>query len=146
MKKGLSGALLVLLSVSAWAGEFSVTDAYIRGPPPGQPVPQAFMTLCNGLDRECRLVGASSPVAGRAEVHGHSHHGGTMAMRPVDVLPVPAGEQVRLAPGGYHLMLFDLQQPLRDGDVHRIHLSLEGCPDIDLKVPVQSVLKEGGEQ
>lgn len=43
-------------------------------------------------------------------------------------------------------MLFDLQQPLRDGDVHRIHLSLEGCPDIDLNVPVRSVLKEGGEQ
>ena len=143
--KGLV-AWLALVALPAMAGEFVVSDAYIRGLPPGQTVTVAFMTFDNGLDRDCQLVGASSPIAGSAEVHGHSHHGGTMAMRPVAALSVPAGEQVRLAPGGYHLMLFDLQQPLRDGAVYPIHLSLEGCPNVDLEAPVRSVLAEGGDQ
>ncbi len=143
MYKRLLGAALTLLAVPVMAGEFLVRDAYIRGLPPGQTVTAAFMTLDNGLDRDCQLVGASSPLAGSAEVHAHSHHGGTMSMRPVPSLLVSAGEQVRLAPGGYHLMLFGIQDTLEDGDEYSIRLLFEGCPEVETKAPVRSVLNEG---
>lgn len=135
-------AMAALLALPVMAGEFLVESAYIRGLPPGQSVTAAFMTLRNDLDRDCHLVGASTPIAGSAEVHAHSHHGGTMSMRPVDALPIPAGEQVSLQPGGYHLMLFGLEQTLVDGDSHPLTLKFEDCPDIELNVPVRSVLAE----
>ncbi len=137
-------ALLIMWSAPLMAGEFVVSDAYIRGLPPGQTVTAAFMTLSNGLDRDCHLVGASSPLASRAEVHAHSHHGGTMSMRPVDVLTIPAGQQVSLQPGGYHLMLFGWQGNLSDGEQTTITLLFENCEKIELSVPVRSVLSEGG--
>ncbi|WP_461517590.1 copper chaperone PCu(A)C [Porticoccus sp.] len=137
-------ALLIMWSAPLMAGEFVVSDAYIRGLPPDQTVTAAFMTLSNGLDRDCHLVGASSPLTSRAEVHAHSHHGGTMSMRPVDVLTIPAGQQVRLQPGGYHLMLFGWQGNLSDGEQTAITLLFENCEKIEFSVPVRSVLSEGG--
>lgn len=136
-------ALLALFALPAVAGEFVVSDAYIRGLPPGQKVTAAFMTLDNGLDRDCHLVNASSPLAGRSEVHEHSHHGGTMSMRPVPSLLIASGEQVHMAPGGYHLMLFGLSSSLNDGDQHSIRLIFEDCPDVVVEAPVRSVLAEG---
>lgn len=143
MYRRLLVAVLALLAVPVMAGELLVRDAYIRGLPPGQSVTAAFMTLDNGLDRDCRLVGASSPLAGNAEVHAHSHHGGTMSMRPVPSLLIPSGELVRLAPGGYHLMLFGVQNTLEDGDEYSIRLLFEGCSEVEIKAPVRSVLSEG---
>jgi len=143
MYKRLLIAVLAILAVPVIAGEFVVRDAYIRGLPPGQTVTAAFMTLDNGLDSDCKLVGASSPLAGSAEVHAHSHHGGTMSMRPVPSLLIPSGEQVRLAPGGYHLMLFGVQDALKDGDEYSIRLLFEGCSEVEIKAPVRSVLSEG---
>lgn len=142
MQRNILFGLLLLLAVPATAGELVVSGAYIRGLPPGQTVTAAFMTLTNGLDRDCHLVGASSPLARRAEVHAHSHQGGVMAMRPVADLLIPAGQQVKLQPGGYHLMLFGVQADLVDGERYGIRLLFEGCPEMELSVPVRSVLAE----
>ncbi|TNF07224.1 MAG: copper chaperone PCu(A)C [Gammaproteobacteria bacterium] len=144
MNKRLLGGLLALLALPVVSGEFVVRDAYIRGLPPGQTVTAAFMTLDNGLDKDCQLVGASSPLAGSAEVHAHSHHGGTMSMRPVPSLLIPSGEQVSLSPGGYHLMLFGIQNTLEDDNEYSIRLLFKGCPEVEIKAPVRSVLSEGG--
>lgn len=144
MSRNILVVLLAMFSAPSMAGEFVVSDAYIRGLPPGQTVTAAFMILSNGLDRDCHLVGASSPLASSAEVHEHSHHGGMMSMRPVDVLTIPAGQNVSLQPGGYHLMLFGLKTSLSDGEQTSITLLFEDCEQIELSVPVRSVLAEGG--
>lgn len=146
MSRNILVTWLMMLSAHLMAGEFVVSDAYIRGLPLGQSVTAAFMTLSNGLDRDCHLVGASSPIAGSAEVHAHSHHGGMMSMRPVDVLTIPAGQQISLQPGGYHLMLFGLKASLNDGQQTAITLLFEDCEKIELSVPVRSVLAEGGSE
>ena len=135
-------ALLVLFAVTACSDGLTVSDAYIRGLPPGQAVTAAFMTLTNGLNHECRLVGATSPVAGSAEIHAHTHQNGTMSMRPVDEVVLPKGGSVSFEPGGYHLMLFGLQKSLSDGDEHRVTLLFEGCPKVTVTMPVHSVLRE----
>ena len=67
-----------------------------------------------------------------------------MSMRRVPELRIPAGSQVDLKPGGYHLMLFGLQTSLVDGEAYPLSLLFEACPDVQLNVPVRDVLREGG--
>lgn len=129
--------------MTACGDGLSVSDAYIRGLPPGQTVTAAFMTLNNGLSKECRLIGAGSSVASSAEIHAHTHHNGTMSMRPVSEVVVPAGESVSFEPGGYHLMLFGLKKSLSEGEEHQVTLLFEGCPEVTVTMPVRSVLREG---
>lgn len=136
------GSLLVLLTMTACSDGLIVSDAYIRGLPPGQTVTAAFMTLTNGLNQECRLVGATSPVASSAEIHAHTHQNGTMSMRPVDEVVLPKGGSISFEPGGYHLMLFGLQKSLLDGEEYRVTLLFEGCPKVTVTMPVHSVLRE----
>ncbi len=152
----LSKYLVCLMITIAMSGcgksneSIAVDGAYIRGLPPGQTVTAAFMTLNNPLAQDCRLVDAASPIASSAEIHAHSHHNGTMSMRPVDSVKIPAGESFSLEPGGYHLMLFGLKEDLREGDEHTITLFFEGkgCGALEgglkIVVPVQNVLNEKG--
>lgn len=120
----------------------TVNDAYIRGLPPGQTVTAAFMTVNNHQDKDCKLVGAASPVASSAEIHEHSHKNGKMSMRRVDSLVIPAGGNVSLVPGGYHLMMFGLESSLKEGEEHTLTLSFEDCEELSIVAPVQSVLNE----
>lgn len=120
----------------------TVSDAYIRGLPPGQTVTAAFMTVNNHQDKDCKLVGVTSPIASSAEIHEHSHKNGKMSMRRVNSLVVPAGGKVSLVPGGYHLMMFGLKNSLKEGEEHAVTLSFEGCDELTIVAPVQSVLNE----
>lgn len=76
-----------------------------------------FGTISNNGDHEARIVSGQSPVAGRIEVHEVvPDAAGAMTMRPKEGgLEVPAGGSRELIPGGDHLMLMDLEQPLRPG-------------------------------
>lgn len=80
----------------------------------------AYMRLVAG--EPLTLVGASTPVAGIAEVHEMKLDGDVMRMRAVDLLQLPVGQPVELKPGGLHLMLMDLKAPVQ-GDV-RVPLTL----------------------
>ena len=87
-----------------------------------------------------QLVGVSTPVAGAAEVHEMKMEGDVMRMRAVAKLDLPAGQTVELKPGGYHVMLMDLKQPL----VRRQHGAADAPlrdakgveSKLELKVPV----------
>ena len=87
-----------------------IDGAWVRPTVPGQKGTGAFMRLTarDGL----RLVGVSTPVAGVSEVHEMKMDNNVMKMRAIDSLELPAGKPVQLQPGGYHLMLMDLKQPL----------------------------------
>jgi periplasmic copper chaperone A len=104
--------LLVLAPGSAAPVE--VSEAWVRRAVPGQSGTGAFMKL--KAPAATRLVSASTPVAGVAEVHEMKMEGDTMKMRAMsEGLPLPAGQMVELTPGGYHLMLMDLKQPIAVG-------------------------------
>lgn len=133
---GLSAA-----AVLAQAGMSpTVEGAWVRSAVPGQAGTGAFMRIT--ARETMQLVGASTPVAGSAEVHQMKMEGNVMRMRPVAKLDLPAGQTVELKPGGYHLMLTDLKQPLAKGSTVPLTLVLRSAKGVesklDLKLPVET--------
>lgn len=92
----------------------SVQNAWVRPTNAGQDVGAAYMTLTSTQD--ITLVGIESDITKSVEIHSMSMEGGVMKMRMLDTLPLTAGKPYILAPGGFHLMLFDLKKPLNVGD------------------------------
>ena len=117
-------ALIVVLlgAVPAWA-QVQVKDAWVRATVPQQKVSGAFMQL--SASRDTRLVEARSPVAGKVEIHEMSMDQGVMRMRPISGVDLAAGKTVELKPGGYHVMLLDLNQQLKEGETVPLTLVLE---------------------
>ncbi len=98
-----------------------VEGAWVRSAVPGQHATGAFMKIT--APRPMQLVGVATPVAGVAEVHEMKMEGDVMKMRAVPALDLPAGRAVELKPGGYHLMLMELKQPLEAGSTRADHLA-----------------------
>ena len=130
-------SLLSLPLASRAAPPVAVANAWARATVPGQMASGAFMTLTSAAP--VKLVGISTPVAGVAQVHEMTMQGTTMKMQAVHSLDLPAGRRVELKPGGYHVMLMDLKQPLKAGDKIPLTLRLESA---DKKVVEQAVSVE----
>ncbi|TMS57017.1 copper chaperone PCu(A)C [Imbroritus primus] len=103
----------IMLSGHAFA-QVDVSGAWVRGTVPAQTASGAFMTL--HAHEAATLVNATSPVARKVEVHEMKMDGNVMRMRAVQTLDLPAMQAVELKPGGYHIMLMGLAQPLKAGD------------------------------
>ena len=122
MKQLLAAVFLSTAAGIAFA-QVDVTSAWVRPAVPGQTGTGAFMTLTS--KDGARLVGAASPAAGVVEIHEMAIENNVMRMRSIPVLDLPAGRPVELKPGGHHVMLLDLKQPLKAGDKVQIELRLE---------------------
>jgi len=139
------GVLPMLLALSgaavAQAQEISVRDAWIRGTVQGQSATGAFMELTGKSG--AKLVGAASPAAKVVEVHNMKMENGVMKMFPVESIDLPAGKPVKLAPGGYHVMLMGLHKPLNAGDKVPLKLTFELADrkreTVDLQVEVRDL-------
>src|SRR5258708_23138652 len=91
-----------------------------------------------------RLIGGSSDIAGKVQVHEMAMNGGVMTMRPLDKgLVIEPGKTVKLAPGGYHLMLLDLKSPLKQGDKLQVTLEVERAGKVSLSLDVQGIGAQG---
>jgi hypothetical protein len=112
----------------------------VRGTVPAQKVTGAFMELT--AKDGATLVSATSPVAGKVEIHEMAMQGNVMKMRAVSGLELPAGKTVQLAPGGYHIMLMDLKQPLKKGDTVPITLKVAGKDKQVKEVEVKAEVRE----
>jgi len=119
------GVLLLALICTGIAQAQSVTikDAWIRGMVQGQTSTGAFMEIT--ARTAVRLVGVSTPITKNAEVHNMTMENGVMRMFPVDGIDVPAGKTMRLASGGYHVMLMNLPRALDAGDRVPLQLTFE---------------------
>ncbi len=84
-------------------------------------------------------MSVSSPVAGVAEIHEMRLDAGVMKMRDVGTLEVKAGETVQLKPGGYHVMLSELRQPLKVGDRFPLTLKFENAGAVEVSVWVEEM-------
>lgn len=83
----------------------------------------AYLTIDNGGGAADQLLSVSTPAAGMAQVHETmSDASGMTGMQPVNAIDIPAGGQVKLEPGGYHIMLMDLTKPLAAGDAIQLTL------------------------
>lgn len=138
---GLLVSALVFFPAAWGADPLKVADPWVRATVPGQPVAGAYMDLVS--EQEAVLVAAASPVAGRVELHTMTMEGDVMRMRAVERIPLPAGVPVRLAPGGYHIMLLDLKQPLKTGGSVSITLTIQGRSGDRATVQVSAPVREG---
>jgi len=111
----------------------------VRATPPGAKVAGAFMNIENQGKEADRLVAASSPVAGFVEIHEMTMDGGLMKMRAVKGIDLKPGATVELRPGGYHVMLEDLKQPLKQGDQIPVLLTFEKAGVVEVKVHVEAM-------
>jgi copper(I)-binding protein len=136
MKKLLS--LLLMAALPALA-QVTVGEPWVRATVAAQKATGAFMTLTS--TQNVKLVGVSSPAAGIVEVHEMKMDNDMMRMRQIPALELPAGKAVKLAPGGYHLMLLDLKQPLKDGDKVALTLEIEDAQKVRSKVLVDAPVK-----
>lgn len=106
----------VTSAYAAGASENLVTiqNAWVRPTSAGQDVGAAYMTLTSTKD--VALTRVESDVTDSVEMHSMTMQNGVMKMRMLDTLPLAAGKPYKLAPGGFHLMLFDLKKPLSVGE------------------------------
>ena len=95
-----------------------------------------FVTIRNAGAAD-RLLSASTPAAGRTELHTMLRDGDIMRMRQVDAIAVPANGAVTLAPGGLHIMLIGLTRPLAVGESVPLTLVFERAGTVTLNLAVQ---------
>jgi hypothetical protein len=133
-----AGAALICLSLAAQA-QTTVKDPWVRATVAGQKATGMFGQVSSAAGG--KLVAASSPAAGIVEIHEMSMDGTTMKMRAIAALDLPAGKAVDLKPGGYHVMLMDLKQPLKAGETVPLTLVVEGAGGKRESVEVKAVVK-----
>ena len=142
----LAASILFLIAASANAGEvkhgtLTIKDAWSRATPARTGA--TYLTVFNDGREVDRLVGVESPVADKAELHTSSMKDGVMRMRKLDGMEVNPGEPAVLAPGGNHVMLMGLHQPLKEGQSFPVTLIFEkaGKVTVDVKVGKAGAMK-----
>lgn len=136
----LTTVLLALAGFAAPAeAEVTAADAWVRGTVAAQGTTGAYMFL--RATETTTLVGASSPVAGMAMLHAMALEKGVMKMRDASGLVLPAGKTVELKPGGHHVMLMDLDHPLREGERVPIVLTLKDAAGRESRLTVQATVR-----
>jgi copper(I)-binding protein len=103
----------MLIGCSKQAPEINITDNWVRATAEGQDVGAAYMTITSASDKS--LIKVESSVTDSVEIHSMSMENGVMKMRMLEQLDLKANTPNKLAPGGFHLMLFDLKKPLEAG-------------------------------
>jgi periplasmic copper chaperone A len=126
------------------AGDLVITQAWSRATPGGAKVAGGYLTIENKGTSADRLIGGSGDVAAKIEVHEMAANNGVMTMRPLDKgLAIEPGQTVKLAPGGYHLMMFDLKEPLKQGEKVPITLEFEKAGKVKLSFDVEGLGAQG---
>ena len=122
------------------AGDLVISQTWTRATPNGAKIGGGYLTIENKGSTPDRLVGGSGDVAGKIEVHEMAMDNGVMKMRPLDKgLTIEPGKTVKLAPGGYHLMMFDLKAQLKQGDKVPVTLEFEKAGKVTVSLDVQGV-------
>lgn len=125
MKKGAALAALLLVACNSESAPpaIEIADAWARATVAGKRSTAAYLTIRNG-GGEDRLLGVSSPL-GSASLHSTTSDGGVVRMRAVKALEIPAESTVELKPGGTHVMISGLNQPLELGQGVPLELSFD---------------------
>lgn len=136
---GLLSLFALALAIPTWGQDgtaISVQQPWARASILSSRPAAAYLTIMNDGDRPATLVALETPVAGRAEVHRTVKQGDVMKMVPAGPIEVPAGGSVRMEPGGYHVMLMDLERPIEKGEIVTLTLRFANTSPIAVSVPV----------
>ena len=128
--------LLCSLVTGVIYAEVIVTDATVRLLPPGVPNTAAYFSIQNSSDTTQILIGASADFATKAEIHNHIMVNDMMRMEQQSEVVINPGQSVHFAPGGLHIMLFGLKQPLSEGESVAISLQTKDGESIIISAKV----------
>lgn len=143
--RAITAALVGLVAVAGLATEsraepIQIGQPWARATAPGAPTGAAFMVLNNNGSQPDLLIGAATPVADRTELHTHLMDDGIMRMRQVEAIEVAPGSPTVLEPGGLHVMLMGLQEPLVEGETFPLTLDFQDAGEITIDVTIQSIM------
>ena len=142
-------AAVVLFTAQAQAddvkvGDLVITQGWSRATPNGAKIAGGYLTIENKGSAPDRLLGGAGDIAGRVEIHEMAMDNGVMTMRWLDKgLTIEPGKTVKLAPGGYHLMMFDLKGQLKQGDKVPVTLEFAKAGKVTVSLDVQGVGAQG---
>lgn len=149
MFRYLAGLLAILLATTVAptqhyeAGDIHIRSPWARALPPTSPTGAVYLTLTNHGAHPDKLLRASADVAERVEIHSHILEDGMMKMRQVESVILPPHEDVLFAPGGQHIMLIGLKQPLAVGDQFPLLLEFDQAKQTLVQVVVQMADAQG---
>jgi copper(I)-binding protein len=126
----------------ARAGDLAVLEPWSRAAG-ANGTGAGYLTIRNAGSQPDRLLSATSPIARKVEMHSHIRDGEVMRMREVADIPVPAGQTVELRPGGLHIMLIGLTEPLRQGTEVPLTLQFEQAGRLEVMLHVQAAGARG---
>ena len=136
-----AAGLAVASAALAQPTQLEVDNAWAGATPGKAENGAAYVTITSPTAD--RLVSASTPVAKKAELHTMSMQGMVMKMRPISGVDIPAGQAVSLKPGGEHIMLMGLNQPLREGQSFPLTLDFEKAGPRTVTVTVEKAGAKG---
>lgn len=144
MLKSIPLAAMLVLAMAATAlaqgPPVDVQHAWARATPPGAKSAAVYLTIVNHGSADDRLVSVTTPAAGKAELHETmSMSNGVMSMQPSADVAIKPGTPLVLKPGGYHIMLTDLKQPLAQGQKVSLSLVFEQAGRVDAVATVEKV-------
>lgn len=142
-------ALLFAMTHPLWAHEFKIGDIEIEHPwsratPEGAAVAAGYLGLSNEGSAADRLISATAEIAGKTEIHEMAvDAAGVMTMHPVQGgIEIPAGGEVSLKPGSFHIMFMELKHQIKQGESFTGTLTFEKAGTVTVKYSVDAV---GGE-
>jgi len=122
----------------ARAGDLAVERAWSHASLRGVKNGAAFLVIANRGQAPDRLVGASSPLADKVELHTHLRDGDIMRMRQVPAIELKPGETLAMGPGGLHVMLLGLKQPLEAGGKLPLTLTFERAGRVEVMAAIEA--------
>lgn len=141
----LAAAVLFLAAHAVFAhdaaiGPLKIEHPWSRATPPGARVAGGYLAIANTGSSADRLIDATAEIAGRTEIHEMAITDGIMTMRRLpNGLAVPAGGDVTLKPGSFHVMFMDLKRGLTKGETFKGTLTFEKAGKVDVEYVVQGI-------
>jgi copper(I)-binding protein len=144
-------SILMSIAVPVAAEDFHAGNVIVSNPwaraTVGVSRPAAvYLTIHNTGETADELISVQTPIANRAEIHQNQMTGGMMKMTSIPALKVAAGKTVTLAPGGYHIMMTGLKEPLSEGAQFPLSLTFKSGRSVDITVPVKAIGASAGGQ
>ena len=132
---GIVAVALLAAGCQQAPAETQVEGAWVRLPAVSGRPGAAYFTIRGGSKGDT-LLQVSTPAALRTELHETMDHEGAKSMRPIRDVAVPAGGTLAFAPGGKHVMLFDLGPQVKPGDTIPLSLAFAGGRTIEAQAKV----------
>jgi len=142
LRNWLLATTVAAVGTIAYAQTVKIEDPWVRGTVAQQKATGAFMRLT--APEPMRLIDAASPVAGVVEIHEMALENNVMKMRQIPGLGLPAGRPIELKPGGYHIMLMELKEPLTGERVVPLTLVFETADKRRIEQQVQAPVRPLG--